>query len=126
MKDDNGNLIYLGKKPLAAILLNIALVPMRGLTTASNFTFVFLALTILVGEFGGRTAALTTAVTSALSLDFFLTQPYLRLAIQNKHDIITFFGLAACKLLTTSLASERGVRPREPRPGGSSSSCIPR
>jgi hypothetical protein len=75
-----------------------------------------MALTILVGEFGGRTAAVATAVVSALSLDFFLTQPYLRLAIQDKHDVIAFFGLAGCGLLTASLASERGrwAAPRAP------------
>jgi hypothetical protein len=116
MEDDSKDLIYLGVGPLAAILLGMALVPFRGVTTASNFTFVFMALTILVGEFGGRTAAVATAVSSALSLDFFLTQPYLRLAIQDKHDIIAFFGLAGCGLLTASLASGRGrwTAPRAP------------
>jgi hypothetical protein len=115
MNDDGDNLIYLGVGPLAAVLLGMVLVPFRGFTTASNLTFVFLALTIVVGEFGGRTAAVATAVSSALSLDFFLTQPYLRLAIQDKHDIIAFLGLAGCGLLAASLASERG-RWAAPRP----------
>jgi hypothetical protein len=116
MERENERMLLLGVGPLAAILLGMALVPVRSLTTASNFTFVFLALTIVVGEFGGRTAAVATAVVSALSLDFFLTQPYLRLAIQDKHDIIAFFGLAGCGLLTASLASERGrwAAPRAP------------
>ena len=117
MKDDGQDLIYLGAGPLAAVVLGMALVPLRGFTTASNFTFVFLALTIVVGELGGRTAAVATAVSSALSLDFFLTQPYMRLTIAEKHDAIAFFGLAGCGLLTASLATERGrwTAPRAPR-----------
>ena len=116
MEDDGKDLIYLGAGPLAAVVLGMALVPLRGFTTASNFTFVFLALTIVVGELGGRTAAVATAVASALSLDFFLTQPYMRLTIAEKHDAIAFFGLAGCGLLTASLATERGrwTAPRAP------------
>ena len=46
----------------------------------------------MVAEFGGRWPAVATALASALSLDFFLTQPYLHLAIDDKHDIIAFAG----------------------------------
>ena len=62
--------------------------PLRTYTTASNFAFVFVALTIVVAEMGGRAAAVVTALVSALSLDFFLTQPYMRLTIHEKHDVI--------------------------------------
>jgi len=110
MDDESENLFYLGVGPLAAILLGMALVPLRGLTTASNFTFVFLALTIAVAEFGGRWAAVATALCSALSLDFFLTEPYQRLAIADKHDIIAFVGLTACGLIAAALGSKRGER----------------
>ncbi len=44
-------------------------------------------------------------MASTLSLDFFLTQPYLRLEIEGKHDIIAFVGLAGCGLLAAALAS---------------------
>jgi K+-sensing histidine kinase KdpD len=63
---------------LAAILLGMALVPFRALTSASNFAFVFMALTIVVAEFGGRWASVATVVCSGLSLDFFLTRPISR------------------------------------------------
>ena len=36
-------------------------------------------------------------MASALSLDFFLTEPYLRLEIADKHDLIAFFGLAGLR-----------------------------
>jgi K+-sensing histidine kinase KdpD len=95
---------------MAAVLLGAALVPLRGVTTASNFTFAFLVLTIVVAEFGGRWAAVATALASALSLDFFLTQPYLRLTIADKHDIIAFVGLGVCGLVAAALGSGRRER----------------
>jgi two-component system sensor histidine kinase KdpD len=108
---EDDDLFYLSAGPLAAIVIGMGLVPLRGFTVASNFTFVFVVLTIVVAEFGGRRAALATAVVSTLSLDFFLTEPYLRLEIEGKHDLIAFFGLAGCGLLAASLASRRR-RPR--------------
>ena len=113
MDQEPESLFYLGAGPGAAILLGFALMPLRGLTTASNFTFVFLALTIAVAEFGGRWAAVGTALVSALSLDFFLTEPYMRLAISNKNDVIAFVGLAACGLIAAALGSRRGERVAE-------------
>jgi K+-sensing histidine kinase KdpD len=118
MDDDGDTLIYIGAGPLAAVLLGMALVPVRAFTIASNFTFLFLALTILVGEFGGRTAALATAVASALSLDFFLTEPYLHLAVSSKHDLIACIGLGGCGILAAALAAQR--RTPAPRLGPSS------
>ena len=111
--EDERDLIYAGIGPLAAILIGMALVPFRELTTASNFTFVFLALVILVAEWGGRAAALLTAVAAALSLNFFLTKPYLRLTIHSRDDIIAFAGLGACGLLAAALGSQRSRRARD-------------
>lgn len=106
------DLFYLSMGPFAAIVMGMCLVPLRSFTTASNFTLVFVALTIVVAEFGGRHAAFATAVASTLSLDFFLTEPYLTLAISSKHDVIAFFGLAICGALAAGLASGRGRRQR--------------
>jgi two-component system sensor histidine kinase KdpD len=106
---DDG-LFYLGAGPLAALLLGALLVPLRDATVASNFTFAFLALTIAVGELGGRLPALATAVVSALSLNFFLTRPYLTLTIHGRDDVIAFLGLAACGLLAAALGSPRRER----------------
>jgi hypothetical protein len=107
MDGENDGWTYLSAGTIAAILLGMALVPFRDFTTASNFTFPFLALTIAVAEFGGPRAAVATALASALSLDFFLTKPYLRLTIEGKHDIIAFLGLTACGLVAAVLASSR-------------------
>jgi K+-sensing histidine kinase KdpD len=111
VEDENGDrLIYLAGGPLAAVAIGIALIPLRGVTIASNFTFVFMALTILVAELGGRTAAVATALCSALSLDFFLTQPFMRLSIDDKHDVIAFVGLTVCGLIAAAVGSQRGER----------------
>jgi K+-sensing histidine kinase KdpD len=110
MGDDSDRLMYTGLGPLAALALGMLLVPVRGYTTASNLTFLFLALTIVVAESGGRRAAVATALTAALSLDFFLTQPYLRLEIADKHDIIAFLGLTVCGLVAAGLGARRGER----------------
>jgi Domain of unknown function (DUF4118) len=110
VEDAEESLFYLAAGPLAAILLGLALTPLRGLTPASNLSFAFMALTIVVAEFGGRWAATATALVSALSLDFFLTQPYLRLAIEDNHDVIAFAGLAVCGLIAATLGSHRGER----------------
>jgi K+-sensing histidine kinase KdpD len=107
MRTEDDHLIYLAGGGIGAILLGMAMVPLRDFTTASNFTFPFMALTILVAEFGGPRAALVTALASALSLDFFLTQPYLRLTIAGKHDIIAFLGLAACGLIVAACSTGR-------------------
>ena len=105
-----GRLFYLGAGPVVAVLLGMALAPWRDMTPASNFTFVFLALTILVAGFGGRWAAGATALVSALSLDFFLTEPYRRLAIAHKHDLIAFVGLAVCGLIAAAFGAQRSER----------------
>lgn len=108
--DRDDRFFFLAGGSLGAILLGMVLVPARSLTTPSNFTFLFLALTIVVAELGGRGAALATAVCSALSLNFFLTKPYLSLQIEGKDDLIAFAGLGVCGLIAAALGSERGKR----------------
>jgi K+-sensing histidine kinase KdpD len=113
-RDDE--LFYLGAGPVAAIGLGAALIPLRGSTTASNLAFAFVALTIVVGHAGGRWAATATAIASALSLNFFLTRPYLTLTIHGRDDVIAFVGLAACGLVSAALGSgstERLARRRQ-------------
>jgi hypothetical protein len=92
---------------LGALAIGIGLVPLRTLTAASNLAFVFLAFTIVVAELGGRAAALVTALVSAMSLNFFLTEPYLTLAIAKTDDLVAFLGLAVCGLIAGAFGSRR-------------------
>ncbi len=90
-----------------SLVLGIVLIPLRTLTAASNLAFVFLAFTIVVAELGGRPAALVTAIVSAMSLNFFLTEPYLTLTITKPDDVIAFVALAACGLIAAAFGKRR-------------------
>jgi two-component system sensor histidine kinase KdpD len=92
---------------LGSMALAIALIPLRTLVAASNLAFVFLAFTIVVAELGGRGPALVTALVSALSLNFFLTQPYLTLSIDRADDLIAFVALAGCGLIAAAFGRRR-------------------
>jgi uncharacterized protein DUF4118 len=92
---------------LGSIALGIALIPLRSLTSASNLAFVFLVFTIVAAELGGRSAGLVTALVSAISLNFFLTEPYLRLTISKPDDIVAFFALAVCGLIAAAFGRRR-------------------
>ena len=94
---------------LAAVALGMALIPLRGWTTASNLAFAFIVLTIVTAELGGRTAAVVTAVVSAMSLNFFLTAPYLTLMIDKPDDIVAFAALLACGLVAASFGRRRAA-----------------
>jgi hypothetical protein len=107
---DADRLGWAGGGAIAAVLLGMVLVPLRELTSASNLTFAFLALTIVVAELGGGGAAVATALASSLSLDFFLTRPYLTLAIEDKHDLFAFLGLTACGLVAAAVGSHQSGR----------------
>ncbi len=103
--DDIGAWVITGA--LGSMALGIVLIPLRTTVAASNLAFVFLAFTIVVAELGGRGPALVTALVSAMSLNFFLTEPYLTLAITKTDDVVAFFALAACGLIAAAFGSRR-------------------
>jgi K+-sensing histidine kinase KdpD len=107
MTADRRNGVWLPAGILGAIALGLALIPLRTATSASNLAFVFLAFVIVVAEFGGRTVALAAAVVSAMSLNFFLTVPYLTLAISKIDDLIAFLAMIVCGLIAAAFGSRR-------------------
>jgi uncharacterized protein DUF4118 len=92
---------------LGSMALAVVLIPLRGQVAASNLAFVFIAFTIIVAELGGRGAALVTALIAAMSLNFFLTEPYLTLTISKTDDVIAFVALAACGLIAAAFGRRR-------------------
>jgi len=92
---------------LGSMALAVALTPLRTQVAASNLAFVFMAFTIIVAELGGRGAALVTALVAAMSLNFFLTEPYLTLAISKTDDVVAFVALAACGLIAAAFGRRR-------------------
>ena len=107
MRQEQESRVWIVTGGLGAIVLGVLLIPLRGHTSASNLAFVFLAFAIVVAELGGRTAAIVTAVVSALSLNFFLTEPYLTLSIQKPEDIVAFLALAVCGLIAAAFGRRR-------------------
>jgi K+-sensing histidine kinase KdpD len=105
----NDDLVYLGAGPLVAIVLGFALIPFRETIGAANLSFAFVVLTVVISAFGGREAGVATALVSSLSMDFFLTQPYLSLRIYENHDVIAFAGLTVCGLVAASLGSPQRI-----------------
>src|SRR5262245_31553795 len=99
--------IWMVTGALGSIALGIVLIPLRSLTAASNLAFVFLVFTIVVAELGGRGAGLVSALVSAISLNFFLTEPYLRLTISKPDDVVAFFALAVCGLVAAAFGRRR-------------------
>jgi K+-sensing histidine kinase KdpD len=112
LQEDDIRLVLLGV--LGAVVLGVLLIPLRELTPAANLVFPFLLLTIAVAEVGGAMPVVGTALTSALSLDFFLTQPYLTFAIDDKHDALAFTGLAVCGLTVAGFRAWRARREQAP------------
>jgi two-component system sensor histidine kinase KdpD len=92
---------------LGSMALAIVLIPLRTVVAASNLAFAFMAFTIIVAELGGRGPALVTALVAAMSLNFFLTEPYLTLAISKTDDVIAFFALAGCGLIAAAFGRRR-------------------
>jgi hypothetical protein len=107
MRREDESRVWMVAGALGAMALGIALIPLRSLTSASNLAFVFLVFTIVVAELGGRTAGLVAAVVSAISLNFFLTEPYLMLTISKTDDVVAFFALAACGLVAAAFGRRR-------------------
>jgi Domain of unknown function (DUF4118) len=91
--------------PIAAVALGALLIPFREIVPVSAFPFVFATLTVAASEWGGRGVGVATALCSALSLDFFLTKPYLTLEISDKHDVIAFVGLTICGLVAAGFGA---------------------
>jgi hypothetical protein len=107
MPDSERTTVWLIVGVTGAIALGSVLVPLRGLVSASNLAFAFVILTIVVAEMGGRAAGLATAVVSAMSLNFFLTRPYLSLTIEHPDDIVAFLALAGCGLVAAAFGRRR-------------------
>jgi two-component system sensor histidine kinase KdpD len=104
---DDSAWVWMATGAFGAFILALVLIPLRELTSASNLAFAFVVVTIVVAELGGRAPALVTAVVSAMSLNFFLTRPYLTLLIDDQDDVIAFLALLACGLVAAAFGRRR-------------------
>ncbi len=74
--DDRLVVAGIGVAALGPIVVGSLLVLVRDHMARSNAALVFVIVVVLAAALGGRWAAVTAAVVSAMSYDFFLTRPY--------------------------------------------------
>jgi K+-sensing histidine kinase KdpD len=86
------------------------LVPLRDFLGAANVAILLLLGVQGVAIIGGRLGGLIAAVVAALSFDFFFTEPYLQLVIDDRTDIITAVLLLLAGIATSELGALRVKR----------------
>ena len=92
--DDGGSLAFACLMGAAAIGTAAALFPLRDRLGAPNVALVLAALVGLAGIVGGRLAGGLAGVVAALGFNFFSTQPYLTLRVDDVHDVLTIVLIA--------------------------------
>ncbi|MGH9246117.1 MAG: DUF4118 domain-containing protein [Acidimicrobiales bacterium] len=96
-----------GIGPIAAAA---TLVPVRGEINHANVGLVLVVVVVAAAYLGGRGAGALAAASSALSFDFFHTQPYLRLTIDAADDVETTILLLVVGLAVGQIASSARAR----------------
>jgi K+-sensing histidine kinase KdpD len=92
---------------IGLFILSMLLVPLRDFLGAPNVAIILLLGVQLLAMIAGRTGGIVGAVVAALSFDFFFTEPYLRLVIDDVHDIITTILLLIAGLATSEIGALR-------------------
>ena len=111
----------------AAVAAGAVMALSRSVFDTTNAALVLMIVVVAVAALGGRTAGIVTALTAAVSLDFFHTRPYLSLTIDSRDDVETTLLLLVTAVLVGTIASagrsarRAGARP-VPRSGGSTAS----
>jgi K+-sensing histidine kinase KdpD len=95
---------------IGLLIFSMFLVPLRDVLGAQNVAIILLVGVEVLALLAGRQGALLGALIAALSFDFFFTEPYLRLVIDDTHDIITTVLLFAAGIGTAELGSLRVKR----------------
>ena len=103
---------------LAPIAVAAVLVGVRGRIQNANVALILVVVVVATAAIGGRLAGATSAVVSALSFNFFHTQPYLRLTIDSADDVETTLLLLAVGLLVGHITA-RAMRARASAAGSS-------
>jgi len=93
------------------------LVPLRDFLGSANVAIIMLLGVQVVAIIGVRQAGIAGAVVAALSFDFFFTEPYLQLVIDDRYDIITAVLLLVAGIATNELGGLRVRRELRRRSG---------
>jgi K+-sensing histidine kinase KdpD len=92
---------------LTLLVFSMFLVPLRDFLGAANVAIILLLGVQIVAVIGGRQGGILGAVVAALSFDFFFTEPYLQLVIDDRLDIITAVLLLVAGIATSELGALR-------------------
>jgi K+-sensing histidine kinase KdpD len=95
--------------PVVALAIGAATSSIRDQVGASNVG-IALAIVVALAALVSRGAALTTALTAALTFNFFHTQPYHSLRIHEPHDVAIVALLAALGLVISDISAWRRRR----------------
>ena len=74
---------------VASLLIGVAIEPFRGTVGLENVALGYLLVVVVAAAVGGRVAGLISALSAALSYDFFLATPYHSLRIDSVAQVIT-------------------------------------
>jgi K+-sensing histidine kinase KdpD len=74
---------------VASLSIGVVIEPFRGTVGLENVTLGYLLVVVVAAAVGGRAAGLISALSAALSYDFFLTTPYHSLRIDSVAQVIT-------------------------------------
>ena len=123
MQSDSILVVGLGLGPIVVAGL---LVSLRDELVSTNLALILVVVVVLAAAVGGRLAGAVTAVTAALSFDFFLTKPYLSLKVETSNDVETVLILLGVGLLVGAVASRGRRAEREREQAADAISCVHR
>ena len=92
---------------LAALAVAAMLSSARDVVGEANVAIVLVLVTVLAAALAGRAAGACTAVSAAISYNFFHTRPYLSLRVSDRQDLITIGLLVAVGLVVGELSALR-------------------
>ncbi|MCU1367743.1 MAG: osmosensitive channel histidine kinaselike protein [Ilumatobacteraceae bacterium] len=92
--------------PIAAIIVAGLLGHVRGQVGTTNVALVLAAI-VVITAMAGRTAGFVTAITAALSFNYFHTAPYNSLRISGGRDVVTVVLLALLGLTVSEISAWR-------------------
>jgi hypothetical protein len=85
----------------ACIVLGVLLEPLRGRLLGEHVVIAFLAVVIVTAAAGGRGAGIVSALSAALTYNFFFTTPYRSLKVNTADQVVTVLLLLAAGLLAS-------------------------
>ncbi len=120
MEDTSSDQATLGAAlgSLGLLVFSMFLVPLREFLGPANVAIILLLGVQVVAIIGGRAGGIMGAIVAALSFDFFFTEPYLRLVIDDRYDIITAVLLLLAGIATSELGTLRVRRALRTRSAG--------